>query len=560
MPWTDAEQPEWQRRLNRFCENWIFAFLVAMAIRHFLIEAFIIPTTSMEPMLRGDLGWFQGDFVAVDKIGHHLGQPKRFDVTVFQVPRDELYQDTVMTRPAVDEHGAWRARPFLDPLVNRNFVKRLLVMPGEDWYIRHGNLYVRPHGSSAPFAVARKPDALQEALWYRTYRSGAQAEHDQRVWAVPAATAAASTVAADAAGVLAFALRPGSPVRFQQPLSNLYLKPAQVRALPPGMEARIDGPVKSGEVLPPGGTVEPERPLLRSGSGQTVDLWDASRIGGWQFFRLKTEDLDPRSRSLGAELNGIMREPVGDWRWRLAIRRLSGTMAWILGDGIQERRLTLADGAWSVAADGRVLGTGRLPRINDLRLAFALVDDQLRLELDGADAGRWEVAPWREPTLTTLAWQVDGDGQAELSAELERDLHWSRRGVLGAEDLANLLAHEAAMPRAEWARTAREVLRMRLAPLRRLHPTIEWPSEVATLSMPSSELGDWLRQIARLGDGAFGHSEATYLTTPPDGCLMLGDNSPHSDDGRNYGYVPMVNVRGRALAVVFPPQRWRVVR
>ena len=41
--------------------------------------------------------------------------------------------------------------------------------------------------------------------------------------------------------------------------------------------------------------------------------------------------------------------------------------------------------------------------------------------------------------------------------------------------------------------------------------------------------------------------------------LMLGDNSPLSWDGRNWGWVPETNLRGRVLAVVLPPSRWHVV-
>jgi hypothetical protein len=41
---------------------------------------------------------------------------------------------------------------------------------------------------------------------------------------------------------------------------------------------------------------------------------------------------------------------------------------------------------------------------------------------------------------------------------------------------------------------------------------------------------------------------------------MLGDNSPLSLDGREWGFVPAENLRGRGWLVVFPPQRWKVIR
>src|SRR3954471_24690697 len=86
----EAAQPEWQRWLNRFCENWIFAFIVAMAVRHFCLEAFRIPTASMEPMLYGDPAVLQSDHVVVDKLVSRFRTPQRWDVTVFQFPQPEI--------------------------------------------------------------------------------------------------------------------------------------------------------------------------------------------------------------------------------------------------------------------------------------------------------------------------------------------------------------------------------------------------------------------------------------------------------------------------------------
>jgi signal peptidase I len=57
-----------RRRLHRFCENWIFALIIAFGIRHFGVELFRIPSASMEPMLLGDPGLGKGDFVVVDKL------------------------------------------------------------------------------------------------------------------------------------------------------------------------------------------------------------------------------------------------------------------------------------------------------------------------------------------------------------------------------------------------------------------------------------------------------------------------------------------------------------
>lgn len=45
-----------------------------------------------------------------------------------------------------------------------------------------------------------------------------------------------------------------------------------------------------------------------------------------------------------------------------------------------------------------------------------------------------------------------------------------------------------------------------------------------------------------------------------DGFMMLGDNSPSSQDSRVWGFVPRENIVGQASLVWWPPTRWRIIR
>ncbi|MCZ7643963.1 MAG: signal peptidase I [Planctomycetota bacterium] len=49
------------------------------------------------------------------------------------------------------------------------------------------------------------------------------------------------------------------------------------------------------------------------------------------------------------------------------------------------------------------------------------------------------------------------------------------------------------------------------------------------------------------------------LEIPKDHFLMLGDNSPSSKDGRDWGFVPRKYLVGRATLVWWPPTRWRMI-
>jgi len=47
-----------------------------------------------------------------------------------------------------------------------------------------------------------------------------------------------------------------------------------------------------------------------------------------------------------------------------------------------------------------------------------------------------------------------------------------------------------------------------------------------------------------------------YANVPEGNYLLLGDNSPHSRDGRHAGWVPNENMVGRVAAVWWPPRNW----
>lgn len=132
----------------------IFAVVMAMGLKVFAIEAYQIPTGSMQPTLMGtDLhdpvsrtknGGLH-DRVLVDKISYLFRDPARWEVVVFRYPL----------------------------LTHNNYVKRLVGMGGEQMLIEDGDLWVRPLGSDEDFQVLRKPWKVQDALWKKVSPSPA---------------------------------------------------------------------------------------------------------------------------------------------------------------------------------------------------------------------------------------------------------------------------------------------------------------------------------------------------------------------------------------------------
>jgi signal peptidase I len=115
------------------------AILAAVLLKWFCIEAFQIPTSSMQPTLMGSNEAAVYDRILVDKILPLVREPKRWDVTVFRYPLQK----------------------------NQNYVKRIGGMPGDRLTIAGGNLYQVVDGPDGKrsFRVERKPADLQEAMW-----------------------------------------------------------------------------------------------------------------------------------------------------------------------------------------------------------------------------------------------------------------------------------------------------------------------------------------------------------------------------------------------------------
>jgi len=100
----------------------VLAFGIAVVIKVFLVQAFFIPSASMNPTL------VRGDRVLVEKIGYRIGDPKRGQVIVFA-------QETAGEAP--DLPWTEDARNFLRELIGlptgeeTDFIKRIVAVGGD---------------------------------------------------------------------------------------------------------------------------------------------------------------------------------------------------------------------------------------------------------------------------------------------------------------------------------------------------------------------------------------------------------------------------------------------
>src|SRR5258708_27754795 len=107
-------------------ESFISAVVVVLlVVRHFMVQAFYIPSESMTPTL------VENDRILVSKLSYRLGRPGRHDVVVFRAPKE-----------AVGEQAEGE---------EKDFVKRIVGLPGDTVEIRGGVTYINGKAVKEPF-------------------------------------------------------------------------------------------------------------------------------------------------------------------------------------------------------------------------------------------------------------------------------------------------------------------------------------------------------------------------------------------------------------------------
>ena len=108
-----AAKPWWRETI----ETVLWALVLALILRYFVVQAFWIPSGSMIPTL------IPGDRVLVSKFWYHFQPPKRGQIIVFKYP--------------------------LDP--KRDFIKRVIGHPGEVVSLEEGVVYIDGEPLAEPY-------------------------------------------------------------------------------------------------------------------------------------------------------------------------------------------------------------------------------------------------------------------------------------------------------------------------------------------------------------------------------------------------------------------------
>jgi signal peptidase I len=117
------------------------AIVIVLAIKHWIVNPYRIPSSSMEPTLHcarpgPDCESSYSDRVLACRFCYRLWSPKRGDIIVFNTPK-----------LAAERCGA-----------GGTFVKRLIGLPGDTWEERNGYVYIDGKRLNEPYITAQRRD------------------------------------------------------------------------------------------------------------------------------------------------------------------------------------------------------------------------------------------------------------------------------------------------------------------------------------------------------------------------------------------------------------------
>lgn len=128
----------------------VIALVLAFLLRTFVLQVFYIPSSSMEPTLQID------DRMVVEKVTYLFREPRRGEVVVFEgdAPVDPDPDASLATR-VVSGFGQFIG---LVPASAKDFVKRVVGLPGDEVVLEDGQVFVNGEPLDEPYARLDQSD------------------------------------------------------------------------------------------------------------------------------------------------------------------------------------------------------------------------------------------------------------------------------------------------------------------------------------------------------------------------------------------------------------------
>lgn len=141
---------------------WINLAVVAVTLlivggSAFWLTAFTFYTVSSNSMAPALLSTpSERDRLLCWKLAYHYRKPQRWEVAIFESPKNAANRDFIPGMSMGGESGTT--------------VKRIAGLENEELAIAGGDIWTRPLGGQAPFRRMVKPDKIQQGMWINVYR------------------------------------------------------------------------------------------------------------------------------------------------------------------------------------------------------------------------------------------------------------------------------------------------------------------------------------------------------------------------------------------------------
>ena len=124
----------------------IVAFVIALLLKTFVLQAFYIPSASMETTLR------IGDRVLVEKLSYRFGEPGRGDVVVFEKDLGGALPVEVEEPGVIGRIGdAFKGLFGFPTGTQQDFIKRVIAVGGDSVEGRDGAIFVNNREIDEPY-------------------------------------------------------------------------------------------------------------------------------------------------------------------------------------------------------------------------------------------------------------------------------------------------------------------------------------------------------------------------------------------------------------------------
>jgi signal peptidase I len=162
------------KKLFKFFKILFLVAFIALLIKAFAIDAYQIPSTSMESTLQ------PGDFILANKFAYHISTPREIPIADVPIPQYNLFE---VGKPEINDIVIFEFPQGFenDPIRGGSkYVKRLIAGPHDTLKITNGKIFVNGKAIDLP-STYKTPNYTQEKDWTQNeiiYPPGAKWNRD----------------------------------------------------------------------------------------------------------------------------------------------------------------------------------------------------------------------------------------------------------------------------------------------------------------------------------------------------------------------------------------------